>query len=78
MAAVKATTETVGIIQMAASWGAELTGTVFVDSSAALAVVGRKRNGKLRHVRAGLLWVQEGAERVEIAYRKILGHIKSR
>ena len=40
----------------------KVEGEVYVDSSAALAVVGRKGNGKLRHIRVGHLWVQQVAE----------------
>ena len=53
--------------------GREATGEVFVDSSAALAIVNRKGCGKLRHVRVGQLWVQELAEEEEIKFRKVLG-----
>ena len=48
VAAVKASTELIGIIQMELAWGYIMTGEVYVDSSAALAVVARKGNGKLR------------------------------
>ena len=51
MAAVKASTETIGMIQMAAEWDLELSGSIYVGSSAALALVERKGNGNLRHVR---------------------------
>ena len=44
-----------------------------MDSSAALAVVGRKGNGKLRHIRVGHLWVQQVAEDEILAYRKVHG-----
>ena len=50
-------------------------GRVWVDSSAALGVVSRKGNGKLRHVRVGQLWVQEQAANGEIAYRKVCGKV---
>ena len=46
---------------------------MFVDSSAALAIVNRKGCGKLRHVRVGQLWVQELAEDEEVKFRKVLG-----
>lgn len=50
-----------------------ITGALYTDSSAALAVIGSKGNGKLRHVRVGRLWIQEIAEREEILYRKVSG-----
>ena len=46
---------------------------MFVDSSAALAVVNRKGCGKLRHVRVGQLWVQQLADEEEVSFRKVLG-----
>ena len=58
---------------MAESLGRNLEIEVFVDSSAALGVVGRKGCGKLRHVRVGQLWVQQLAEGEELSYRKICG-----
>ena len=58
---------------MAESLGRKIAGEIFVDSSAALAVVARKGCGKLRHVRVGQLWVQEIAEAEELRFRKVLG-----
>ena len=73
MAAVRATTEGIGISQLAAAWGLRLTVSVCVDSSAALAVVSRRGNGKLRHVKVGHLWIQEKASSGEVMYRKVRG-----
>ena len=73
VAAVKASTETIGLIQLMQDWGIELEGVVLVDSSAALGVVKRKGCGKLRHIRVGLLWIQEKEESCEIAYKKVHG-----
>ena len=72
-ALVKTTSGTIGIIQMTEGLGRELTGEVFVDSSAALSVVDRKGCGKLRHVRVGQLWVQQLTEEDEVKFRKVLG-----
>ena len=72
-AAVKTTTEAIGIAQMAAGLGGNMEIEVFVDSNAALGVVARKGCGKLRHVRVGQLWIQQLAEDGEVVYRKILG-----
>ena len=58
---------------MADSLGRKIEGEVFVDSSAALAVLARKGTGKLRHVRVGQLWVQELAENDEVKFRKVKG-----
>ena len=72
-AAVKTTTESIGIAQLAAGLGRELEIEIFVDSSAALGVVARKGCGKLRHIRVGQLWIQQLAEDEEVIYKKIHG-----
>ena len=72
-ACIKASAETIGIAQMAEGLGRTVEGTIYVDSSAALGVVGRKGNGKLRHIRVGQLWVQEVAEEEILRYKKING-----
>ena len=73
MALVKATSEAIGVQQLAECWGIRLDLAVFVDSSAALAVTARKGNGKLRHVRIGHLWIQELAESESVQFRKVRG-----
>ena len=73
VAAVKASTEIIGITQLAAEWGEEFRAQAFVGSSAALGVVKRKGNGKLRHVRVGMLWIQQKSEDGDITYTKVLG-----
>ena len=73
VAAVKASTEAIGVMQMASEWGRELEGQVLVDSSAALGAVKRKGNGKLRHVKVGMLWIQEKQENGELEYVKVKG-----
>ena len=73
VAAVKASAELIGVTQLASEWGHNLKGAVYVDSSAALGVVKRKGNGKLRHIRVGLLWIQEKSEEGEILYKKVRG-----
>ena len=56
-----------------AEWGWPVSSEVLVDSSAALGVVNRKGNGKLRHVRVGMLWIQEKQENAELIYKKVPG-----
>ena len=46
VAVVKASVESLGVLQMAAEWGMELEAEVHVDSNAALGIVHRKGNGK--------------------------------
>ena len=73
MALVKATSEAIGLTQLAEGWGMSLKAAVFVDSSAALAVTQRKGCGKLRHVRIGHLWIQQLTEDQEVLFKKVPG-----
>ena len=73
VAAVKACTELIGLTQLAQDWGVELKGKVYVDSSAAIGVAHRKGNGRLRHVKVGLLWIQEKVEEGEVEVKKVGG-----
>jgi hypothetical protein len=73
VAAVKTCTETIGVTQLAADWGVKLEGRIYVDSTAAIGVAHRKGNGKLRHVKVGLLWIQEKVDEDELRVEKILG-----
>ena len=66
MAAVKTSTEVIGVLQLMADNGARLGSDVLIGSSAALAAVHRKGNGKLRHVRVGHLWIQQVSEDGEL------------
>ena len=73
MALVKATTEAIGLTQLAQSWGIRLDASISVDSSAALAVTNRRGCGKLRHVRIGHLWIQELAADETVHFAKVAG-----
>ena len=73
VAAVKMSTELIGMCQLARDWGMELRAKVWVDSSAALGVAARRGNGKLRHVRVGMLWIQEKLEEGELEMAKVKG-----
>ena len=73
VAAVKMSAELIGLAQLAADWGLDLKGRVHVDSTAAIGVVGRRGNGKLRHVRVGDLWIQEKVEKEELQVTKVHG-----
>ena len=73
VATVRMSTELIGITQLLHEWGMEKVGSVYIDSSAALAVVKRKGAGKMRHVRVGELWIQEKSENGEIEYVKTAG-----
>ena len=73
VAVVKMSTEIIGVQQLSNEWGQTFTGAVYVDSSAALGVTKRKGNGKLRHIKVGMLWVQQKQENGELSYRKVRG-----
>ena len=73
VAAVKMSTELIGLTQMLADWGIERAGSVMMDSAAALGMVRRTGNGKMRHVRVGEMWIQEKEETGELTYGKVVG-----
>ena len=73
VAAVKASTEAIGICQLSKDWGYDVEGNIHVDSTAALGMVNRKGCGKMRHVKVGSLWIQEAADTGELKYKKVLG-----
>ena len=73
VAAVKMSTEIIGMTQLLGDWGQESRGHVLVDSSAALGIVRRKGNGRLRHIRVGMLWIQEKEGNGELEYHKVKG-----
>ena len=72
-AVVKISTELLGILQLESDWNNKVQAEVLADSIAALAVVNRRGNGKMRHVKVGQLWVQQKREGGEIKYNKVLG-----
>ena len=73
VAAVKASTEALGMIQLLADWGIHVEATILVDSAAAIGMVKRRGNGKMRHIRVGMLWIQEREETGELGYSKVDG-----
>ena len=73
VAAVKMSTELTGIAQLAYDWGLEWDCRLHVDSSAAIRVTSRGGNGKMRHVREGMLWIQEKVEEGELGVKKVRG-----
>ena len=66
-------TELIGVLQLARDWDIDLAGHVLVDSSAALGVVKRKGNGRLRHIKVGMLWIHEKRESGELCFEKVAG-----
>ena len=73
VAAVKMSSEIIGMLQLLADWGVTMEARVYVDSSAAIGVTQRRGNGKLRHVRVGTLWIQEKVESGELQISKVSG-----
>ena len=73
VAAVKATSEAIGVARLAHDWGDASEMAVHIDSSAAIGVVNHRGSGKLRHIRVGQLWIQEMAEEGEVVIRKVSG-----
>ena len=73
VAAVKMSAEMIGLAQLLEDWGVEMEARVYVDSSAAIGIVQRKGNGKMRHVRVGMLWIQERVEDGDLAVTKVDG-----
>ena len=75
--AVKASGEALGMLQLMSSVGVPMTASIMVDKSAALAVVARKGNGKMHHVRVGHIWVQQVASDGGVKYHKVNGEEKT-
>ena len=73
VAAVKMTTEAIGVAQLVKDWGRSLNVKIYVDSSAAIGVASRRGNGKLRHVKVGMMWIQEMVEQEEVSVNKVAG-----
>ena len=73
IALVKCSAELLGVRSMVKDWRLELAGTVYADSTAALAIANRKGAGKLRHIHISSLWVQDEQDRGDIEYQKVLG-----
>ena len=73
VALVKASMEGIGMQQLAGEWEFKYEVAVFADLSAALSVTQRKEPAKMRHIKIGMLWVQEKAENELIKYCKVRG-----
>ena len=69
-AAVRASTEVLGIKSLLLDFGVKVEVRVLVDASAALGILNRKGLGKVRHVQTQHLWVQDAAATKAINYQK--------
>ena len=72
-AAVKTSSEVLGLMSLMKDLGVHVAGSVLGDASACLGIIQRKGLGKVRHIDTSYLWVQERAARKEILYGKIWG-----
>ena len=72
-ATLKAAVEGLGMITMASGFGDDYRVRLHVDASAALGVIQRKGVGKIRHLHAGSLWIQEQQVRNSIMFAKVKG-----
>lgn len=72
-ALIKCACQCTGIISLAADFGVTLKATVMIDASAALGIAQRRGLGKLRHIDAQWLWIQERLHQGELKAQKIAG-----
>ena len=70
-AAVKASTEALGLISTASELNMSLEPTVLLDSSAAQGIISRQGVGKVKHIRTRQLWIQEAAGDGRLSYKRI-------
>ena len=70
---VKAASEALGMVSLAADFGIELMTRLHVDASAALGILERRGVGRVRHLDVGSLWLQEQHLRKVIEFTKVSG-----
>jgi hypothetical protein len=73
LAIVRAATEALGMMSLAADLGINLTARIHVDASAALGILERRGVGRVRHLDVGALWLQEQALRKAVEFVKVKG-----
>ena len=72
-AALKASSEALGLAALLKDLGYIVKGEVWGDASAALGIIHRRGLGKMRHIDIGLLWIQQAAAEQRLKYAKVLG-----
>ena len=72
-AAVKASSELLGIQSLARDFGREVSAELWIDAKATIGMISRSGLGKLRHVDVGHLWIQEAVKSKRIGLQKVLG-----
>ena len=70
-ALIKATSESLGIMNMLKSMGKYFDIQIYTDSSAAKGIVHRQGCGKVKHLEARQLWVQNVVADKEVLVKKI-------
>ena len=73
LAIVRAASEAIGMVSLAADFGIELQTRIHVDASAALGILERRGVGRVRHLDVGALWLQEQHLRKVIKFVKVKG-----
>lgn len=72
-ALLKCVCQTFGITNLGNGFGLDLPAATHIDTSAALAIIRRQGLGKLRHIDARWLWIQDKAEVGDIHTKKVDG-----
>ena len=72
-ALLKAATQTLGLLAIAADFGFSFQAAVRTDASATQGIVNRQRLGQLRHIGVQYLWMQEKVQRGEVKVLKVTG-----
>ena len=73
LATVRAASEALGMMALAADLGISLTTRLHIDASAALGILERRGVGRVRHLDVGALWIQEQALGKAIDFVKVHG-----
>ena len=72
-AAIKGSSELLGVQSLAADFGRKITAELKVDAKATIGMLNRRGLGKLRHVEVGHLWIQNAVKDGRIKVSKVLG-----
>ena len=72
-APLKCSCQTLGVLNLALDFGTEFKVVVNIDACAALAITQRQGLGKLRHIAAHWLWIQDKIKKGEISTFKVVG-----
>ena len=70
-ALVKAASETLGLLNMLKEMGKDFEVSIMTDSSAAKGIVSRVGCGKVKHLEARQLWIQEAVRRKVLEVKKV-------